>query len=157
MRAEGSRGDSMKSDVRSVAWLCRWTGILAACVVVIGALLVGGAAARGQSFRGIILGTVTDATGAAISGANVTVKNLDTGLTRVVTTSGDGTYSVPELPIGNYSVSVESSGFKKAVVTGIVVEVSSERRTDFTLQPGEVAQRVEVLGDTLPQVESTNN
>jgi carboxypeptidase family protein len=104
----------MKSDVRSVAWLCRWVGILAACAVVIGALLLGGAgAAKAQSFRGIILGTVTDATGAAISGANVTVKNLDTGLTRVVTTSGDGTYSVPELPIGNYSVTVESSGSRR--------------------------------------------
>jgi hypothetical protein len=84
----------MKSDVRSVAWLCRWVGILAACLVVIGGLMLGGAAANAQSFRGIILGTVTDSTGPAISGANVTVKNLDTGLTRVVTTSGDGTYSV---------------------------------------------------------------
>ena len=108
--------------------------------------MLGGAATRAQSFRGIILGTVTDSTGAAVSGANVTVKNLDTGLTRVVTTSADGTYSVPELPIGNYSATVENSGFKTAVVTGIVVEVSSERRTDFTLQPGEVAQRVEVPG-----------
>jgi hypothetical protein len=119
--------------------------------------MLGGAAANAQSFRGIILGTVTDSTGAAISGANVTVKNLDTGLTRVVTTSGDGTYSVPELPIGNYSVTVENSGFKTAVVTGIVVEVSGERRADVTLTPGEVAQRIEVSGDTLPQVESTNN
>jgi hypothetical protein len=68
----------MKSDVRSVAWLCRWVGILAACVIVIGALLLGAAATRAQSFRGIILGTVTDSTGAAISGANVTVKNLET-------------------------------------------------------------------------------
>ena len=92
-----------------------------------------------------------------MSGANVTVKNLDTGLTRTVTTSGDGTYSVPELPIGNYSVTVENSGFKKAVVTGIAVEVSSERRTDVTLQSGELAQRIEVSGDTLPQVESTSN
>src|SRR5579872_1095302 len=157
MRAEGSRGDSMKRDVRGVEQLCRWMGILVACVIVIGALLVGGAATRAQSFRGIILGTVTDATGASVSGANVTVKNLDTGLTRVVTTSGDGTYSVPELPIGNYSVTVESSGFKKAVVTGIAVEVSSERRADVTLQAGELAQTIQVSGDTLPQVESTSN
>src|SRR5579871_5568429 len=137
MRAEGSRGDSMMSDVRSVAWLCRWAGILLASLAVMSAVLLGGAAVQAQSFRGIILGTVTDSTGAAVSGANVTVKNLDTGLTRVVTTSGDGTYSVPELPIGKYSVTVENSGFKTALVTGIVVEVSSERRTDVTLQPGE--------------------
>src|ERR1700761_9183516 len=147
----------MKSDIRRSAWACRWVGILAACVVMIGALLLSGAAGNAQSFRGIILGTVTDATGAAVSGANVTVKNIDTGLTRVVTTSGDGTYSVPELPIGNYSVTVENNGFKKAVVTGIAVEVSSERRADVTLQAGELAQTVQVSGDSLPQVESTNN
>src|ERR1700760_1817535 len=145
----------MKSDIRRSAWACRWVGILAACVVMIGALLLSGAAARAQSFRGIILGTVTDATGAAISGANVTVKNLDTGLTRGVTTSGDGTCSVPELPIRKYSVTVENSGFKTAVVTGVEVEVSSERRADVTLQAGELTQTVQVSGDTLPQVEST--
>src|ERR1700750_1050503 len=133
----------MKSDIRRSAWACRWVEIFAVCVVMIGALLLGGAAARAQSFRGIILGTVTDATGAAISGANVTVKNLDTGLTRVVTTSGDGTYSVPELPLGKYSVTVENSGFKTADVTGIEVEVSSERRADVTLQAGELTQTVQ--------------
>ena len=68
----------MKSDVRRVALLCRRSGNLVACLVVTWALLLGSAAANGQSFRGIILGTVTDSTGATVSGANVTVKNLDT-------------------------------------------------------------------------------
>jgi len=112
---------------------------------------------QAQTFRGTILGTVTDASGAAIGGANVVVKNVDTGLTRTVTTSTDGSYSVPELPIGNYTVSVENAGFKTAVVTGLRVEVSSERRADVVLQTGEVAQRIEVTGDSLPQVESTSN
>jgi hypothetical protein len=112
---------------------------------------------RAQTFRGTILGTVTDATGAAIGGATVVVKNVDTGLTRTVTTSTDGSYSVPELPIGNYTVTVENAGFKTAVVSGLRVEVSSERRADVALQTGEVAQRIEVTGDSLPQVESTSN
>jgi len=166
----------MMSDVRRGELLCRWMGdarreevesvrrdagatksMVRLCLMALTMMFLCAVAGNAQSFRGIILGTVTDSTGASVSGANVTVKNLETGLTRAVTTSGDGTYSVPELPIGNYSVTVENTGFKTAVVTGVVVEVSSERRTDFTLQPGEVAQRVEVLGDTLPQVESTNN
>jgi outer membrane receptor protein involved in Fe transport len=110
-----------------------------------------------QTFRGTILGIVTDSSGGAVPGATVTIKNLDTGLTRVVTTSEDGSYSAPELPIGNYSVTVEKQGFKAGVVTGINVEVSAERRADITLQPGELAQKVEVQGEALPLVESTSN
>ena len=110
-----------------------------------------------QTFRGTILGTVTDTSGAAVSGATVTVKNTGTGLLRTVNTGDDGSYSAPELPIGTYSVTVEKSGFKVGVVNGISVEVSTERRADVVLQPGDVSQTVEVSGDTLPQVESTSN
>lgn len=113
--------------------------------------------AQAQTFRGTILGTVTDASGGAVPGATVTIKNLDTGLTRTVTTSDDGSYAVPELPIGNYSVTVEKEGFKAGVATGVRVEVSTERRADFTLQPGQLAQKVEVVGEQLPMVESTSN
>jgi len=113
--------------------------------------------AEAQTFRGTILGTVTDPTGASVAGATVTVKNLGTGLTRTMSTTEDGGYSAPELPIGNYSVTVEKPGFKSGVVKGIQVEVSSEIRADVTLQPGEIAQTVEVSGDVLPQVDSTEN
>jgi len=110
-----------------------------------------------QTFRGTILGTVTDSSGAAIPAATVTIKNLDTGLIRTVITSDDGSYSAPELPIGNYSITVQKEGFKEGIVTGVRVEVSSERRADFTLQPGQVSQLVEVTGEELPMVESTSN
>jgi Carboxypeptidase regulatory-like domain/TonB dependent receptor len=110
-----------------------------------------------QTFRGTILGTITDSSGASVPGATVTIKNLDTGLVRTVTTFDDGSYSAPELPIGNYTVTVEKPGFKEGVVAGVRVEVSSERRADFRLQAGDVAQKVEVLGEELPQVESTSD
>jgi hypothetical protein len=110
-----------------------------------------------QTFRGTILGTITDSSGAAVSGATVTIKNLDTGLTRAVNTSADGSYAVPELPIGNYSVTVTAQGFKAGVVTGVRVDVSTERRADVTLEPGELAQKIEVVGEDLPMVESTSN
>ena len=113
--------------------------------------------ANAQTFRGLILGTVTDASGAAVPGATVTVKNDDTGLTRTVSTVDDGSYEVPELPIGKYTVTAEKSGFKLGKVSGVQVEVSSQVRTDFVLQPGEVAQTVEVQGEELPMVESTSN
>src|SRR5271166_1839483 len=126
---------------------------LAVCTLV----LLAGVAIQAQTFRGTILGGVSDSSGAAVPGATVTIKNLDTGLTRTVTTSDDGTYAAPELPIGNYSVSVEKAGFKLGVVSGIKVEVSSERRADVTLQPGDLAQKIEVTAEELPMVESTSN
>ncbi len=64
---------------------------------------------------------------------------------------------MPELPIGTYSVTVTNQGFKSEVVSGIAVDVSAERNVDVVLQAGDVAQRIEVSGDTLPQVETTSN
>ena len=135
----------------------RGTGGVLVVFLAMLVILAWGSATPAQTFRGTILGTVADSSGAAIAGATVTIKNTGTGLTRTVTTSDDGSFTVPELPIGVYSVSVEKTGFKTGVVTGIQVEVGSDRRADITLQPGELAQRVEVSGEVLPQVESTNN
>jgi carboxypeptidase family protein/TonB-dependent receptor-like protein len=113
--------------------------------------------ASGQTFRGTILGTVTDATGGTVSGAKVTVRNTDTGLTREVTTVEDGNYSAPELPVGNYGVTVDKTGFKAGVVSGIHLEASSLRRADVTLQPGEITEAIEVSAESLPQIETESN
>jgi len=126
-------------------------------LVVFALTIFAGASTLAQTFRGTILGNVTDSSGAAVPGATVTIKNVDTGLVRTVVSSEDGSYATPELPIGNYSVTVEKAGFKSGVATGVKVEVSSERRVDFTLQPGQLAQTVEVQGEELPMVESTSN
>jgi outer membrane receptor protein involved in Fe transport len=126
-------------------------------LVVFALTVFAGASTLAQTFRGTILGNVTDSSGAAVPGATVTIKNLDTGLVRTVVSSEDGSFATPELPIGNYSVTVEKAGFKSGVATGVKVEVSSERRVDFTLQPGQLAQTVEVQGEELPMVESTSN
>ncbi|MGA3177154.1 MAG: TonB-dependent receptor [Candidatus Acidiferrum sp.] len=136
---------------RSIRNLC----ILGCCLIALLVFVAGSATA--QTFRGIILGTVTDSSGATVPGATVTIKNVDTGLTRTLTTSDDGSYSAPELPIGNYSVTVEKQGFKTGLITGVKVEVSTERRADVTLQTGQLSQKVEVLGEELPMVETTSN
>ena len=136
---------------RSIRYLCT----LGCCLLAL--LLVVAGSATAQTFRGIILGTVTDSSGGTVPGATVTIKNVDTGLTRTLTTSDDGSYSAPELPIGNYSVTVEKQGFKTGLISGIKVEVSTERRADVVLQTGELSQKVEVLGEELPMVETTSN
>ena len=69
-----------------------------------------------QTFRGTVLGTVTDTSGAVIAGATVKIHNVDTGLERATQTSADGSYNVPELPIGTYTVSCSQSGFQTAVI-----------------------------------------
>jgi len=114
------------------------------------------AVASAQTFRGTILGTVTDASGAVVAGAKVSVKNVNTGLERTTATSGDGSYSVPELPIGTYTVSISQAGFQTAVTNGVIVDVATERRVDAQLKTGQVSQAVEVSGEALPQVETTS-
>lgn len=109
-----------------------------------------------QTFRGTILGTVTDAQRAVVAGAKVTVKNVGTGLERTTETSADGSYALPELPIGTYTVTVTLTGFQTFVTTGVVVDVSSERRIDAAMRTGQVSTKVEVTGDLLPQVETTS-
>ena len=131
--------------------------LTALAFLVFALLLLHPAFSHAQTFRGTILGTVTDSSGAAVPGATVVIKNIDTGLTRTVITSDDGSYSAPELPIGTYTVTVQKEGFKEGVVAGIKVDVSSERRADVALQPGQLAQKVEVIGEELPMVESTSN
>ena len=115
------------------------------------------AALQAQTFRGTILGTVTDASGAVVSGAQVTVRNANTGLERITLTSADGSYSVPELPIGSYDVTIKQTAFQSAVVKGVTVDVGSARRVDSVLKAGDVIQQVEVSGEALPQVETTIN
>jgi hypothetical protein len=108
-----------------------------------------------QTFRGTVLGTITDPSGAVVSGVSVAVRNVNTGQERTTQTSADGGYSVPELPVGNYTVTVTLSGFQTSVTSGVVVDVASERRVDVELHAGQVSQTVEVSGELLPQVDTT--
>ena len=85
-----------------------------------------------QTFRGTILGTVTDPNGAVVAGATITVKNTNTGIERTTTTDSEGNYTVAELPVGPYEVRVEQPGFTTLLVSKVTVEVASERRVDVT-------------------------
>ncbi len=108
------------------------------------------AIALGQTFRGTILGTVTDASGAVVAGATVKVKNAGTGLERTATTSADGSYAVPELPIGTYTVTATQPGFQTAITSSVEVNVATERRVDFQLKTGKVSEQIEVSGEAAP-------
>ncbi len=97
-------------------------------------------------YRAQIQGTVTDTTGAVVSGAKVTVQSLETGRTLHVTTSSAGFYNVSGLAPGRYVVTVEAPNFKKDVTNNVEVSADTPRGVDVRLQPGLVSQTVEVNG-----------
>src|SRR5438477_449494 len=94
--------------------------------------------------NGSFLGTVSDKTGSVISGAAVTVTSQGTGLSRETKTDDTGHYLTPLLPVGNYTIRVNSQGFKTVEQTDIRLQVNEQREVDFTLVPGSVTEAVEV-------------
>ena len=109
-----------------------------------------------QTFRGGIQGTVTDSTGAVVTGAEITVSNTATGFSRTTQTDATGNYFVSELPIGSYDVNVKSKGFRPAIVKGVKVEVSASEQINVQLTPGDVAENVVVTAQA-PLIESTSD
>lgn len=125
-------------------------------VWLVGVCLLVAAPLAAQTFRGSIVGVVSDASGAVVLDARVTIKNLGTGVQRTASTDDTGYFVAAELPIGNYSVTVEKEGFQTAVASGVRVDVAGERRVDITLEPGAMEQRTEVTA-AQPLVDTTTN
>ena len=110
--------------------------------------------AHAQGGRANINGTVTDAAGAVISGAQISATNLGTGqITNVTTTSG-GSYALPFLPIGRYELSASQNGFATENQTDITLTADQVATVNFSLKPGKVSTRVEVKAEGT-QLETT--
>src|SRR4029077_20380309 len=106
-------------------------------------VFTGLAVGQGQD-RGIITGLVADKTGAAVSGATVTITNEATGVNTVVSTTSAGNFSTPPLVLGSYKVQVELSGFKASIQSGVLVASGATVRVDVVLEVGSVSETVEV-------------
>lgn len=106
-----------------------------------------------QAITATISGTVRDPAGAALSEVTITVKNLETGLSRTAMTDNEGRYHVTQLSLGNYEVRAEREGFKTDVRTGIKLTVGREAIVDFTMQVGQITEQITVTGEA-PLVES---
>ena len=104
-------------------------------------------------YNSSIEGNVTDASGAVVPGAKVTVTNNDTGLSRSILTSGEGFYRVVNLALGRYTVAVESPGFRPAEQRDVRLAASETARVNFSLEVGPVGEKVTVEAQT-PQVET---
>src|SRR5882757_2138133 len=108
-----------------------------------------------QTTTGRILGTITDATGATVNGATVTVTDVERGAVRTFTTESSGAYAAPNLTPGRYTVRVEAKGFKTVERTGIQLEVASDALIDIALQPGNVVDVVTVT-EEVPLINATS-
>jgi hypothetical protein len=115
----------------------------------------GGLPAGAQIVGATIAGTVHDATGATVSGVTVTVRQAETGATRILITGADGRYAAPSVPVGNYSVSVAHDGFQPQQQKGIDLAVGQSVQVNFTISVSTVHEEVVVdAGD--PVVNTTS-
>jgi hypothetical protein len=110
--------------------------------------------ALAQTTTGQITGEITDTTHADISGAIITATHVSTGHVTTATADSHGLYVIPDLQIGNYRVTVEHSGFSKAV-TSVVLNVDQSLRLDLTLSVGAESQAISVTADSAT-LETTN-
>jgi hypothetical protein len=108
-----------------------------------------------QGNLGRLTGTITDQSGGVIAGATVTVKDVERGVSRTLTTGDSGEYNAPNLLPGTYAVRAEAKGFKAVERENILLEVGKEIRVDLPLQPGEVSQTITIT-EAAPMVETTN-
>jgi hypothetical protein len=117
-------------------------------------LLFGSLPILAQESRAGFNGTVTDQTGALVDGATITAKELATGQVRSTTSQG-GTYSLPLLPVGTYTLSCTHAGFSTEVHSNITLTVGQIATSDFSLRVGETTQSVQVSATT-EQLNTTN-
>jgi hypothetical protein len=92
-------------------------------------------------------GTVTDQSGAVVSGATATARNVDTGFSRTTVTNQAGLYQLFALPVGQYEVRVRKDGFAEAIRTGILLLVGQDASADLSLHVGAVSEELKVTGD----------
>jgi hypothetical protein len=123
--------------------------------IVVSLLLFAASAERvyGQAATASITGTITDTSGAAVPGANISAKNNGTGITRTTTSDNQGRYNLPDLAIGDYDVQSAKTGFQSVVRKGIVLTVGAEPVLDFQLPVGQTQETVNVQA-SVSQVET---
>jgi Carboxypeptidase regulatory-like domain/TonB dependent receptor len=110
--------------------------------------------AANAQYRASIQGVVTDPQGAAVEGATLTLKNLQTNQTLTATTNANGVYNFNALPPSQFSLTVEKSGFKKKVLDQVGVIAEQSNALNIQLEVGEVTQSVTVNGDSTPLIDT---
>lgn len=148
--------DSLRSiSVRSSRIILISQRVVSTITMILTLVCLCAAPLSAQTFRGTILGTVTDSNGAVIPGADVMAINIGTGIMRSTVADADGNYTISELSIGNYEIRAQKSGFQSTKVTGVIVEVAGDRRVDVTMAASGPETEVVTIAP-VAQVETTN-
>jgi Carboxypeptidase regulatory-like domain/TonB dependent receptor-like, beta-barrel len=140
----------IRRDVLSPCRICQLAVLL---VILAHGVSVHAAA---QAAGGLIVGTITDAQGGVLPGVTVTLRNVDSGITRTSVTEVDGQYRIPGLPPGRYELRVELEGFAPIDVKDLTLTIGLELRRDITLSVQGVQESLTVTGQA-PVVETTRS
>jgi hypothetical protein len=122
-----------------------WVVLFVAASIAVGGRPVH---AQSQAINGTIEGTIKDVSGGLMPGVMVSIRNLDTGAERVVTTNLEGQYRAPLLSLGTYRVTAELQGFKKFDQSGITLGAGDTKIVDVTLDVGAMTEVVSVVADS---------
>jgi hypothetical protein len=106
-----------------------------------------------QEVTGSIVGTVTDKTGLPVANAKITISAIDQAVNRAYQTNAEGNYAATLLSIGRYSIRAEAPGFKAALRSGLDLHASDKLTANFSLEVGDTATTVEVVGESVATVE----
>jgi len=139
--SRGFRGMKITRQFSRNAWA------LLTCTLLVFGATIGKAQSGGAT--GTIVGTVTDSTGAVIVGAQVSISEADTNVTKRTTTSSAGGYTVPSLKPGTYRVAAVAPGFETTTILKVELVVGSELRVDLKLTPGSAQETVSVNADSV--------
>jgi len=123
-------------------YVCSFTAAAALLLAVLVSLPVGA-----QVTGGTLSGTITDPSGAGIPQAQITIKNVATGVEHNLTTNENGFYTATNLLPGNYAVTISAKGFNTEIKSGITINVGARQVFDLALQIGTVTHRVEVTAE----------
>ena len=102
--------------------------------------------AHGQDISAKITGTVTDASGAVVAGAQVTARDISRGTTYDTRTSASGSYYLSPLPVGQYTLKISAQGFSSSERPAFTLDQAQTARIDIALTVGQASQTVEVTG-----------
>ena len=111
-------------------------------------------AAQAQTSGGNLIGRVQDKSGAVLPGATVTATQKDTGLTRTTVTESDGSFRLPSVPVGTYTVQIELNGFATVTVENVQINVASQREINVDMSPSTVSETITVVAEA-PLVQTT--
>ncbi len=114
-------------------------------------------AVTAQVTTATMVGTVTDPGGSKVPGAQVMARSIDTGLSRTATTNDEGDYRIEFLPIGKYTVEVTYTGFKKALLSDVVLQINETARVDVALAVGQVSETVTISELATPAVNTSTS